>query len=377
MMKTRDKYTSNIKSNMVAIGLMSGTSMDGVDVALMNTDGINNFDIKFFQSFSYSKEIKKIIKTFIKSKNNYIEVRDIITNFHAKCVLTFLKKYNFSINNIDIIGFHGQTIMHAPVEGWTWQIGSGEGLSNILKIPVVSNFRYRDICLGGEGAPLASLWHKILFSSLPNKNFPCIFLNIGGVSNITYIDNLEKITYCFDIGPGNGPIDIVMKQFFNQEIDYGGKKSLIGKIHYNIINKILDHNWLNSMPPKSLDRNELNSYIFKHLVKISAIDKLATLSRLISCCLKKHIDLLGLDVRFIYVSGGGCHNAAIMKGIKEECINKIKIIEYKKWDPDSIEAQAFAYLAVRSYKGLPLTVNNVTGINKDVSGGVLNFPLVK
>lgn len=374
MMKTRDKYTSNIKSNMVAIGLMSGTSMDGVDVSLIITDGINKFDIKFFQTFSYSKEIKKVIKIFIKDKNNFIDVRDRITNFHANCVITFLKKYNFSINNVNIIGFHGQTIIHMPIEGWTWQIGSGQELSNILKIPVVSNFRYRDICLGGEGAPLSSIWHKKIFSSLPNKIFPCIFLNIGGVSNITFINNLDEIRYCFDIGPGNGPIDIVVKEFFNEEIDYGGKKSLSGKIHYNIIYKILNHKWFNDMPPKSLDRNELNSYIFEYLEGLSAIDKLATLSKLVSSCLKKHIDLLNLDARCIYVSGGGFHNVAIMRGIKKECGSKIKVMEFKNFDSDAIEAQAFAFLAVRSFKGLPLTTNNVTGIKKDVSGGVLSFP---
>lgn len=377
MMKTRDKYNSNIKSNMVAIGLMSGTSMDGVDASLIITDGINNFDIKFFKTFSYSKELKEMIKTFIKDKNNFNRVRDIITNFHADCILTFLKENNFSINNVDIIGFHGQTIIHMPIEGWTWQIGSGENLSNILKIPVVSNFRYRDICLGGEGAPLASLWHKILLSTLSNKNFPCIFLNIGGVSNITYIKNIENIEYCFDIGPGNGPIDIVMKEYFNKEIDYGGEKSLTGNIHYNIINKILNHKWINNMPPKSLDRNELNPYIFECLKDLSVLDKLATLSKLISSCLKKHINLLNLDASCIYISGGGSHNSAIIKGIKEECGDKIKLMKFKNWNPDAIEAQAFAYLAVRSFKGLPLTINNVTGINKDVSGGVLSFPKFK
>jgi len=373
-MKTRDKYFTNTKTDLVAIGLMSGTSMDGVDVSLITTDGIKKFDLRFSQTFSYSFETKNLIKNFINNKSNYNLVTDTITDFHAKCVVSFLRKFGISINEVDIVGFHGQTIIHMPNEGWTWQIGNGENLSNKLQIPVVSNFRYRDVCLGGEGAPLASLWHKILFSSLSNINYPAVFLNIGGVSNITCINVSREISYCFDIGPGNGPIDIIMQKYFNKEIDYGGKRSLKGKIHYNIINDILNHSWLNDMPPKSLDKNELNTHIFNCIDAIAPLDKLATLSRLVGSCLRKHIDLLRIDVKSLYVSGGGYHNLAIMKGIKEECKNKIELKELNNLSTDAIEAQAFAFLAVRSFKGLTLTTNNVTGINIDVSGGALSFP---
>lgn len=379
-MKTRDKYIYkhlNNKIKMTSIGLMSGTSMDGVDVSCIVTDGNNYFHQIFFASYKYTSKIKKLINQLFINKNNYIEVCNQITLFHIKSIKMAAKLNNYPLSKVDIIGFHGQTLLHKPEECWTWQIGNGKMLSNSLNIPVISNFRYRDICLGGEGAPLASLWHKTLLNSLSNKSYPCIFINIGGVSNMTYINEFKDVKYCFDIGPGNGPIDLLVNKYFNLDMDYGGKKALSGKIYLDIISKILKFKWFNKLPPKSLDKNELNSYIMSCVEGISPVDKLATLSRLVSVTLKKHTDLLNINPKYIYISGGGAHNKAIMNGIREEFNNNTKFMNLNDWDIDAIEAQAFAYLAVRSYKGLPLTENNVTGIKIDVSGGLLNFPNVK
>ena len=378
MMKTRDKYIYkylNNKINMSAIGLMSGTSMDGVDVACIKTDGLKYYKDIFFETYKYPLEIKKLLHQFLINKNKFMELNDKIALFHIKCIKKAAEKNNYPLSHIDIIGFHGQTLLHKPAESWTWQIGNGKLLSNSLEIPVISNFRYRDICLGGEGAPLASLWHKTLLNSLTKKRYPCIFLNIGGVSNITYINKLEEIEFCYDIGPGNGPVDMIINRYFNLEMDYGGKKALLGKIHFNLIENILSYDWFKKLPPKSLDKNELNTYIMKCIDNILPIDKIATLSRLISVCLKHQVDLLNIEPKYIFVSGGGAHNNAIMNGIKEEFKNKVQFVDLQKWNIDAIEAQAFAYLATRSFKGLPLTENNVTGIKKDSSGGLLNFPI--
>jgi len=377
-MKTRDKYIynyNNKKNNIIAIGLMSGTSMDGVDIALVKTDGFKNFEIKNFQTFYYSDEIRKLLQRSIKLKVNIRNLSDVITNFHINSVKLLIKKHGLSFQNIDVIGFHGQTIMHHPSEGWTWQLGNGQEMSNELNIPVISNFRYRDVCLGGEGAPLVAIWHKTLASSIINQRYPCIFLNIGGISNITYLKDCDNVLYCFDIGPGNGPIDHISQQYFSKTFDYDGNISLSGNINYSVLKDILKHKWFIKKPPKSIDVNEFNKFIFSCLKGISAKDKLATLSKLVALSLKRSINFLNLKPKCIYVSGGGRHNKAVMYGLKEEFGDIVHKMEINKWNGDAIEAQAFAYLAVRSFKNLPLTINNLTGLSRDVSGGVLSLPI--
>jgi len=377
-MKTRDKYIynyNNKKNNIIAIGLMSGTSMDGVDVALVKTDGLKNFEVKNFMTFYYSDEIRKLLQRSIQLKVNIRNLSDVITNFHINSVKLLIKKYGLSLQNIDVIGFHGQTIVHHPAEGWTWQLGSGQEMSNELNIPVISNFRYRDVCLGGEGAPLVAIWHKALASSIINQKYPCIFLNVGGVSNITYLKDHNHVTYCFDIGLGNGPIDHISQQYFSKKFDYDGNISLSGNINYSVLKDILKHQWFNKKPPKSLDKNEFNKFIFSSLEGVAAKDKLATLSKLVALCLKRSVNFLNLKPKCIYVCGGGRNNEAIMRGLKEEFGSIILKVEEKNWNGDAIEAQAFAYLAVRSLKNLPLTINNLTGLSRDVSGGVLSLPI--
>ncbi len=377
-MKTRDKYIynyNNKENNIMTIGLMSGTSMDGVDVALVKTDGFKNFKIKNFETFCYSDEIRKLLQKSIRLKINLSSLSEVITNFHINSIKLLLKKYGLSVKNIDLIGFHGQTIMHHPAEGWTWQLGNGQDISNELKIPVISNFRYRDVCLGGEGAPLVAIWHKILANSIINQKYPCIFLNIGGVSNITYIEDCDNVSYCFDIGIGNGPIDQISQQYFSKIFDHDGNISLSGNINYSVLKDILKHQWFTKKPPKSIDRNEFNKFIFSCLEGISARDKLATLSKLVALSLKSSINFLNLKPKCIYISGGGRYNKAIMHGLKDEFGNIIFKMEENNWNGDAIEAQAFAYLAVRSIKSLPLTINNLTGLSRDVSGGVLSLPI--
>ena len=168
-MKTRDKYSYFIKNNksyINAIGLMSGTSLDGVDVALIKTNATNYFELKQFNTYEYSKSLKQNISSFIKDRKNLSYVTSLLTKFNSKCIKSFLENYNINIKNIDIIGLHGHTIFHNPKENWTWQLCDGKSLSNLVNIPVISNFRYRDVCLGGEGAPLVGIWHKALLNSI-------------------------------------------------------------------------------------------------------------------------------------------------------------------------------------------------------------------
>ena len=221
-MKTRDKYSYLTKINKTFInsmGLMSGTSLDGLDIALISSDSLNKFILRQFNTYKYSKSLKQSIRDFIDNRKNINHLDGLITEFNAKCIKSFMVEFNIKQSDIDIIGMHGHTIFHSPKENWTWQLSNGKALSNLVNIPVISNLRYRDVCLGGEGAPLVGIWHKTLLMGSKDPIFPCVFLNIGGVSNITYIENEYEIPYSFDIGVGNGPIDMVMEKYFDISFD--------------------------------------------------------------------------------------------------------------------------------------------------------------
>ena len=376
-MKTRDKYSNfinNTKTVVVSLGLMSGTSLDGVDIALIKTDANQLVKLGSFKTYRYSNTLINKIKEFIINRNNIKDINLLITRFHAVSIKSFLNNFKIKKSEIDIIGFHGQTIFHSPEQRWTWQLGDGQYLSNLVKIPVISNFRYRDICLGGQGAPLVAIWHKVLSQSISKQKYPCVFLNIGGVSNITYIENKDDLPYSFDIGVGNGPLDLVMQKYYKKQFDMGGTISLKGNINYKILNNILEDSWFKTSPPKSIDKNYLNDLIFFHFDKLKSVDMAANIAKLISLQLKVGCNFFNKQPKSLYISGGGVKNVAIINGIKEEFNEIISSLYDNNWNADAMEAQAFAYLASRSIKSLPYTWNEVTGVSSETSGGVINFP---
>ena len=378
-MKTRDKYSyfvNSDKSSINALGLMSGTSLDGVDIALIKTDGNEEIILKYSKTYPYNQSLVDSIKTFINSRKNIKNASLLITKFHAKSINSFIKNYNLNSNEIDIIGFHGQTIFHSPNQKWTWQMGDGKYLSSLVRIPVISNFRYRDICLGGQGAPLVGIWHKALLNNLNNIKYPCVLLNIGGVANITYIEQKNNIPYSFDIGIGNGPLDFIMQKFYNKNFDKNGKISLFGEINYQSLNNILNDPWFKKKPPKSIDKNYLNNLLFLNINHLNPEDQAATISRLISMQLKESFKFFSLKANSLYVSGGGVKNLAIIRGISEEYGSILLSLNDNNWNADAMEAQAFAYLAVKSIKSLPYTFNKTTGVNAATSGGLINFPIM-
>ena len=376
-MKTRDKYSNfinNTKTVVVSLGLMSGTSLDGVDIALIKTDANQLVKLGSFKTYRYSNTLINKIKEFIINRNNIKDINLLITRFHAVSIKSFLNNFKIKKSEIDIIGFHGQTIFHSPEQRWTWQLGDGQYLSNLVNIPVISNFRYRDICLGGQGAPLVAIWHKVLSQSISKQKYPCVFLNIGGVSNITYIENMDDLPYSFDIGVGNGPLDLVMQKYYKKQFDMGGTISLKGNINYKILNNILEDSWFKTSPPKSMDKNYLNNLIFFYLDKLKSADMAANIAKLISLQLKVGCNFFNKQPKSLYISGGGAKNVAISNGIKEEFNEIILSLLDNNWNADAMEAQAFAYLASRSLKSLPYTWNKVTGVSSETSGGVINFP---
>ena len=376
-MKTRDKYSyfvNSEKATINAIGLMSGTSLDGVDIALIKTDGDKKIILNNFKTYQYNKPLIDNIQKFIFSRKGIRNTKDLLTKFHADSIISFLKDNNISYDEIDIIGFHGHTIYHSPNESWTWQLGDGQYLSTLVKIPVISNFRYRDICLGGQGAPLVGIWHKALSMNIKKIQYPCVFVNIGGVSNITYIYNKNNIPFSFDIGIGNGPLDLVMQKYFNKSYDENGETSLNGDINYQVLNIILNDPWYKLSPPKSIDKYYLNNLLFLNIGHLDTVDQAATISKLISLQFKESLKFFSTYPKSIYISGGGAKNKAIMNGFFKDYNNLIFSLEDNNWNADAMEAQAFAYLAVRSIKSLHYTYNKITGVNSPTSGGVLNFP---
>jgi len=377
-MKTRDKYSyfNNFKNATInVLGLMSGTSLDGVDIALIKTDGKKKIILKKFKTYPYKKSLINKIQNFIDTRVGIKNTNYLLTKFHADSILSFIKNNNINFDDIDVIGFHGQTIYHSPNESWTWQLGEGQDLSTLVNIPVISNFRYRDICLGGQGAPLVGIWHKALLMNLDNIKYPCVFLNIGGVSNITYLDKQNNIPFSFDIGIGNGPLDSVMQNHFNTIFDENGKISLNGVINYKAIDKILNDPWYKVFPPKSIDKHYLNNLLLLNIAHLKPEDQAATISMLVSLQLKESLKFFSLSPKSLYISGGGVKNKAIMNGIFKEYSSIVFSLDDNNWNADAMEAQAFAYLAVKSLKSLPYTFNKTTGVNSATSGGVINFPL--
>lgn len=357
---------------MLAIGLMSGTSLDGVDASLVETDGENYFNQLLNFHIPYPLEFQIKLRQLIDTKQDWFELEKELTNYHATCVLELLSKAKINKNEITAIGFHGQTIYHNPNQGITWQIGNPHLLAKLTNIDVVSDFRRRDVAYGGQGAPLVPVFHKCLIKDVL---MPVAVLNIGGVANITYIDGDTLIA--FDTGPGNALINDAVLKYYNKTYDDQGRIALLGEVHLELIEQILNDDFFRRLPPKSLDRNHLvkNNEL---LAKLNPQDLIATLTKLTASSITLAIKLLPKVPSKIYLCGGGCKNITLMKWLKEE--NKDIGIEFMEitslgLDADFIEAQAFAYLAIRFLRRLPSSFPSTTSVSQEILSGVL-FPFL-
>ena len=340
---------------------MSGTSFDGVDAALIKTDGRNSIELIDTSYIEYSPLEKNLYNSSI--IKNYKKITGIINDKHIAAIKTLLANNS---HEIDIIGLHGQTFFHKPNKSWTWQYINAELIAKYFKVKVISDFRLKDINAGGEGAPLVPIFHKklILNSKL---ELPAAILNIGGVSNITVLD-VNKELIGFDIGPGNGPLDKLVEKKLKISMDKDGKLAKSGLINKNIKEKT--YNLLNKkMNSNSFDRAELDNYCLKYLTNLNTLDGLATLVDLIADFIEKKIKKY--NIKNLIITGGGRKNNALISAIQNKIEYKLLIAENLNWDGDSIEAQAFAYLAIRSLKGMPYTYKNTTGVKESSSGGVL------
>lgn len=355
-----------------ALGLMSGTSIDGIDIALIETDGEGYARAGEFMTHPYDRAFREKLREAFGPKAaargpEILALERDLTELHAAVVSGFLLRYRIAAEQIDLIGFHGQTLWHDPANRVTAQIGDGAELARLTRIPVVNDFRSADVQAGGHGAPLVPLYHAALASKLPK---PVAALNLGGVANITYIgEHGTDDLLAFDIGPGNALIDDWMLRMTGKPFDGYGEMAASGVPDEGWIDGVLAQPYFALKPPKALDRDA-----FKALVPtdLRVADGAATLTKLTARCVAMAVALLPKAPLAIYVAGGGRLNTTLMRWIVEATRVPASPVDELGWNGDSLEAEAFAYLAVRSKLGLPISLPGTTGVPKPMTGGVLH-----
>ncbi len=367
---------------LTAIGLMSGTSLDGVDAAILRTDGETRIEPGSSAFLPYSRDLKIIVRRAIKAA---LEGRDTaadiggasaeVTSAHAEAVAALLDKAGLKRTAIDVIGFHGQTILHRPRRsgespGRSWQIGDARLLAEETRIDVVADFRGDDIAEGGEGAPLAPIYHAALSRGL-DRVHPVAVINLGGVSNITFAppggSDLDLLA--FDCGPGNGLIDQWTELKTGAAMDKDGALALSGQVHAEILRTMLLNPYIRRPPPKSLDR-----YDFKldPVLALSAADGAATLTAFTAACIRASAAHLPAPPGEWIVAGGGRANPAIMTALAKALDAPVLAAENVGWRGDDLEAECFAYLAVRSLRRLPITFARTTRAPRPLTGGTFH-----
>jgi anhydro-N-acetylmuramic acid kinase len=364
---------------------MSGTSMDGIDVALIETDGetISRFGPSALHSYQEhavailrrAMEEAPTLRNRTERPGVIGEAEQISTILHASAVNNFLAENGIDRRTIDIIGYHGQTVLHRPNEKLTVQLGDGAALARETGIPVVYDFRAADVASGGEGAPLVPVFHRAVARAL-DRPHPIVVLNLGGVANITFIDGENDPIAC-DTGPANALLDDFMRSRSGATRDVNGEAAAKGRVDTEAVNRLLQHAFFAQTCPKSLDRNDFREWVAAHagLAEKSIEDGAATLTMLTAATVARIVDVLPRAPRSWIVAGGGARNPTLMRMLKERLAGmSVEAADQAGWSVDALEAQAFAFLAARSLRGLPLTFPTTTGAPKPMQGGVLVKP---
>lgn len=358
------------------IGLMSGTSRDGVDAALIKTDGLNAVESIAFQFEPYPENLKAVIsdacdiamaskQPFASRTIDYCE--KLLDERHLAASEALLARSGVSANEIAAIGLHGHTIAHRADLGWTWQIGNPAFLANQLNIPVMSNMRNFDVMFGGQGAPLIPVFHRALFA---DTSQPVAVLNLGGVANLTFIGT-DGALHAFDCGMASALIDDWMSRKTNYPFDEGGKFAANGTVDQKALHAMLDHPFFSASVPKSLDRKDFSLNLVDGL---SAQDGAATLTAFSAKAVAMGLKHFTAMPQRLIVCGGGRKNDTMLQMIETYCGIPTVLTDDLGWGGDAIEAQGFAYLAYRCLHRLPITYPGTTGVAEPMSGGVLTKP---
>lgn len=361
-----------------AIGLMSGTSMDGIDLAMIETDGetVSAFGQTAFRP--YSSEERSILRKAMEAGRDMsdraarppalLQAEETVGNAHTEFIQAFMAERGMGVGDVDVIGFHGQTIFHAPERGLTIQLGDGGRLARETGIQVVYDMRAEDVAAGGEGAPLVPVFHKALAlaAGLPR---PLGVLNLGGVANISWISEGELIA--FDTGPANALIDDFVQARTGAAMDEGGVLAASGKVDEALLAKWLDNPYFARPAPKSLDRD---AFATPGLETLSTEDGAATLTAFTAATVSAGFRHLPKPPLQLIAAGGGAHNPTLLAMLAERTGVPVRSAGEFGWSGDFIEAQAFAFMAVRALDRRPITFPGTTGVSQPMTGGRIALP---
>jgi len=361
------------KPSLTAIGVISGTSMDGIDVSLVTSDGRDAVSFGAGASYPYRPGTKAALQALVAQAERaltepLVELDAAVTADHLAAIETFIAEQKLDPAGIDLVGLHGQTVYHRPDLRFTRQLIDGPAVADALGIPTIDRFRYADVAAGGEGAPFAPLYHRALAQRLPQ---PVMVLNLGGVGNVTYIDGESVIA--FDTGPASAILDDFVLRRRGLAYDAGGALAASGRVHADLVAGFMDNPYFDRPAPKSLDRNDFHRRA-QVVEPLSDEDGAATLAAFT-------IESLVAALRHVpraparwLVGGGGRLNRHFMARLAERLGVPVEPVEAAGWDGDALEAQTFAYLAIRSVKGLPLSLPSTTGVPEPLTGGRLSRP---
>lgn len=360
-----EEKTVELARVRLALGLMSGTSLDGIDVALLRTDGVRIEKTGPSATFPYEPSLRDGLRGILGGVGPVEAVERALTEAHARAVERFLSDVDLSKDAVDVIGFHGHTILHRPNEGKTWQVGDGALLAGLCGIDVICDMRSSDVANGGQGAPIVPLYHQALARDLKK---PVCILNIGGVANLTWIGAGDDDLIAFDTGPGGALLDEWTEAKTGKTFDEGGALAKAGTVNQTVLQTLLSNAYFDAAPPKSLDRIDFD---LTGVSGLSPANGAATLTSFTcEAIARAERQLPGRPDRWL-VTGGGRHNPVMMDTLNKILTGHVEPVEAVGWNGDALEAQAFAHLAVRSLHGLPLTIPSTTGVSKPVTGGQL------
>jgi anhydro-N-acetylmuramic acid kinase len=354
---------------VLAVGLMSGTSMDGIDAALIESDGEGLARPRAFLSIPYESPFRSRLAAAVAAGEAETALGEELTRLHAGAVARLLGDAGVEGAEVALVGFHGHTVFHAPAERRTVQIGDGKLLARLTGIAVIGDFRSADVAAGGEGAPLAPVFHRAIAAPLKK---PLAVLNIGGVANLTWI-GAEGGLIAFDTGPGNALIDDWALRHTGRPVDIDGALARAGRVDERILAELLEDAYFERPPPKSLDRNHFAAAAAR-VARLGREDGAATLTEFTAGAVARSGRHLPKPPLRWIVTGGGRRNPALMAALARRLGVPVEPIESVGWDGDALEAQAFAYMAVRSAKGLPISFPETTGAPRPMTGGRLFQP---
>lgn len=343
-----------------AMGLMSGTSLDGIDAALLQSDGEKVTAFGPALTMPYEPSFRAALREALGQKERPKLLEQELTRLHGEAISRLRSMTDTLVPRL--IGFHGQTLFHAPGQGISVQMGDGALLAELSGIDVIHDFRFADVKAGGQGAPLVPIYHAALAQSLPK---PLAVVNIGGVANVTWIGEEGEDLLAFDTGPGNALMDDWMHRHSGNSYDNKGEIAASGTIREEMLARYLSHPFFERSAPKSLDRNE-----WPLPEDLSFEDGMATLAAFTAASIEMAQDWFPSPAREFLITGGGRHNTHLMHLLKDRLEASVRAVEEVGWQGDFLEAQAFAFLAIRSLYNLPLSFPGTTGVKEPTRGGV-------